>query len=67
MGIEDHRAHRFVIGDDRVKPRLGREADERQAGEADPAVEADELEMPHDLAAETVMDALDQLEPPSLG
>ena len=35
MRVEDHRAHRLVLGDDLVEPRLGGEADERQPGEAD--------------------------------
>ena len=62
VGIEDHRAHRFVLGDDLVKSRFGGEAHERQTGEGDPAVEADHLEMAHDLVAEMVVDSLDGLE-----
>src|SRR5271170_3436065 len=61
MGVEDHRAHGFVLSDDLHEPRLGGELDQRQAGESDPAVEADQLEMSPDLVAIKVMDALDQL------
>ncbi len=62
VGIEDHRAHRFVLGDDLLEPRFGGEPHERQPGESDPAVEADQLEMAHHLVPEAVMDALDGLE-----
>jgi hypothetical protein len=63
VGIEDHRAHRFVLGDDLLEPRFGGEHDQRQPGEGDPAVEADELEVSPDLGPIKVMDALDQLKP----
>ena len=62
VGVEDHRAHRFVLGDDLVEPRFGRELHQRQAREPYPAVEADDLQMPSDLIAVAVVDSLDQPE-----
>ena len=62
MGVENHRAHRFMLGDDLVESRFGRESHQRQAREPYPAIEADDLKMPPDLIAIAVVDSLDQPE-----
>ena len=60
--IEDHRAHRLVLGDDLLEPLLGGEADQRQAGKPDPAVEADEFQMADHFRGEPVVEALERRE-----
>ena len=67
MRIEDHRAHRLVLGDDLVQPLFCREAHQWQAREPDPAVEADDLEMAPDLVPIMFVDPLDHASAPSLG
>ena len=64
VGVENHRAHRLMLGDDVVEPRFGRESHQRQAGEPYPAIEADDLKMPSNLIAIAVVDSLDRPERP---
>src|SRR5208337_473453 len=67
MRIEDHRAHVLMLRHDLVQPLLGREPNERQSGEPDPAVETDEFEVSDHFGGEFLMDALDEGEPTVLG
>ena len=58
MRVEHERAHRLVVANDLVEPRLAGEAHERQPRELDAAVEADELEMADQLARIFVVNAV---------
>ena len=60
--IEDRAAIVLVEADDLVEPRLAGEAHDRQAGDSDVAVEADELEMAGHLVAEQLGHAPDALD-----